>query len=370
MTRLAKVVISIIFTIVALVSWNMRPRDYAEHTMALDKSLKEALQSQGLADEHIFYTNERRFRAGRDSFLGMERRYRTSDNIDEEELHSHVEESLERSRFRLIEYGIERSHDMKNLTISLGFKNRILYTLVISVSEARLAKRRESGYDADESRESRIGIVLDDFGYNTNNIEALFNLGAPITLSILPDLPFSKKIAEMAHKNGLEVILHLPLEPHENLNLEKGTLMVDMDKAHIKDLLSRHIDTTPFIKGVSNHMGSKATEDYNFVNLLFKELKKRDLYFLDNLVTNKSVCTDAACDMDLEIATRNVFLDNESDKDYIKRQIMLTAELADKNGWAIGVGHDRKNTVEALQESIPQLRDRGFKFVYISELVL
>ncbi len=35
---------------------------------------------------------------------------------------------------------------------------------------------------------AKVAIVMDDFGYNMNNFDALFSIGQPVTLSILPDL--------------------------------------------------------------------------------------------------------------------------------------------------------------------------------------
>jgi polysaccharide deacetylase 2 family uncharacterized protein YibQ len=43
--------------------------------------------------------------------------------------------------------------------------------------------------------------------------------------------------------------------------------------------------------------------------------------------------------------------------------------LADEKGWAIGIGHDRRNTLEVLKEEMPKLEKEGYKFVYVSELV-
>ncbi|MFH1848233.1 MAG: divergent polysaccharide deacetylase family protein, partial [Candidatus Omnitrophota bacterium] len=38
---------------------------------------------------------------------------------------------------------------------------------------------------------ARIALVIDDFGYNTKNVDAFLGLKAPVTFSILPNLPYS-----------------------------------------------------------------------------------------------------------------------------------------------------------------------------------
>jgi polysaccharide deacetylase 2 family uncharacterized protein YibQ len=43
--------------------------------------------------------------------------------------------------------------------------------------------------------------------------------------------------------------------------------------------------------------------------------------------------------------------------------------VARSKGYAVGIGHDRKKTLEALTEAIPRLKKEGYRLVYLSELV-
>ncbi|KPK98988.1 MAG: hypothetical protein AMJ95_01670 [Omnitrophica WOR_2 bacterium SM23_72] len=215
----------------------------------------------------------------------------------------------------------------------------------------------------------RIAIVIDDWAYNLNNIEMLDRIHVPLTCSVLPNLGYSRAVIEELHGRKLETILHLPLEPHEKYRLENDTVMVSMDESEIKNIVERDIDSLVFIKGVSNHMGSLATEDKRTMDVIFSVLKKRGLYFLDSVVTSQSVCEDLAKKWGLRFAKRDVFLDNEEDPAYIKRQISKLKIMARRNGQAIGIGHDRRITLEVLSEVIPELKKEGYKFVFVSELV-
>ncbi|MFA5287710.1 MAG: divergent polysaccharide deacetylase family protein, partial [Candidatus Omnitrophota bacterium] len=105
----------------------------------------------------------------------------------------------------------------------------------------------------------KIAIVLDDWGYNLNNIGMLEEIKQPLTLAILPNLKFSKKISQDLHQRGFEIILHLPTEPNEKFNLEKDTIRATMDKKQIGTILSNGLLNIVYAKGVSNHMGSKVT---------------------------------------------------------------------------------------------------------------
>jgi uncharacterized protein len=213
-----------------------------------------------------------------------------------------------------------------------------------------------------------IALVIDDWAYNLNNVGILDRINAPLTCSVLPNLSYSREVAEELHARGLEVILHLPMEPQEKMRLEKNTILISMNKDEIRQILDEDLSDFSYIKGVSNHQGSRATQEVRTMEIVFGELKERRLYFLDSLVTAKSVCKVAARKVGLRFAKRDVFLDNLEEPSYIKKQIERLKALARQNGSAIGIGHDRRTTLEVLAEVIPELRREGYRFVFVSEL--
>lgn len=217
--------------------------------------------------------------------------------------------------------------------------------------------------------QGKIAIVLDDWGYNLNNAELLKQIDEPLTLAILPRRAYSARIAELAKELNKEVILHLPMEPHQEkqYHLEPDTLLVSMSKQEILKILETDFKSVPGLKGISNHMGSQATESEYLMKVIFEELKKKKLYFLDSF-TGKTVCKKLASEAKLPYARRNVFLDNKSDAEYILGQLEALAKTAKQDGFAVGIGHDRKKTLEILAQAMPELKKRGFRFVYTSEL--
>ncbi|MFH0790712.1 MAG: divergent polysaccharide deacetylase family protein [Candidatus Omnitrophota bacterium] len=215
----------------------------------------------------------------------------------------------------------------------------------------------------------KIAIVIDDWGYSLNNLAVLKQINYPLTLAILPNLPQTKVISQEARRLKFEVILHLPMEPLEKNNLERNTIMASMDEREIKDILNADLDSIIYAKGVSNHMGSKATKDARIMSCVFSELKKRGLYFLDSYVSLDSVCPELTHKMKLGFARRDIFLDNQSDPEYIRGQIEKLKVAAKANGYAIGIGHGRKITLQVLRDIMPELRKEGYKFVRVSELI-
>jgi polysaccharide deacetylase 2 family uncharacterized protein YibQ len=214
----------------------------------------------------------------------------------------------------------------------------------------------------------RIAIVLDDWGYNLNNLPILEQIKYPLTISVLPNLDYSRTISEGLKRQGYEIILHLPMEPHEKHRLEKNTIMTSMDEGGIKEIVALDLNSVLGASGVSNHMGSMATEDSRTMEIIFKELRQRGLYFLDSFVSSRSVCADLAGKAHVRLAKRDVFLDNYQERTYIRNQVYKLKSRAKIFGQAIGIGHDHKITLEVLKEVMPELEKDGYKFVYVSEL--
>lgn len=214
-----------------------------------------------------------------------------------------------------------------------------------------------------------IAIVLDDWGYSLNQLSPLASLQRPVTVAILPNLPYSTQVAQAAHARGHEVILHMPMEAKSSTApKEAGTILTTMSRQEILKLLSNSFQSVPFAKGISNHQGSKATANSQVMETVLGEIKRRNLYFLDSLVTQDSVCGQIAGRMNLKFARRAVFLDNEEDPAAIQAGLLQLAKIASQKGAAVGIGHDRANTLQVLQETIPALERAGYTLVPVSKL--
>lgn len=219
----------------------------------------------------------------------------------------------------------------------------------------------------------RIAIIIDDLGYSLRSAKPILDIGYPLTLSILPGLRYSIPLAERISQSPFEVTLHLPLEPEVKGPLERGTIMVAMSEEEVRNWIERHMEPLlPYIKGVNSHMGSKATADEELMRIVLEEVKKRGLYFVDSYTTDKSVALEVAESLGLRTASRQVFLDSgreRNDHDYIRGRMEELADLARKEGKAVGIGHPKTLTLKVLREMMPELAEEGIQFVTVSEIV-
>ena len=220
----------------------------------------------------------------------------------------------------------------------------------------------------------RIAIVLDDWGYSTRNVPALQQLRQAVTLSVLPRLRYSETVARTGRAAGCEIILHLPMESHRHdldprFRMEQRTILTSMPDAEIAADVREALASVPGCRGVSNHQGSKATEDARVMHAVLRELKTRRLYFLDSLVTPRSVGVAVARQVGVSCAERQRFLDNENREAYIEAQLRRLAADARAHGSSVGIGHDRPITLAVLARVLPQLEREGIHCVRLSELV-
>ncbi len=217
----------------------------------------------------------------------------------------------------------------------------------------------------------KIAIILDDAGYGLSKPTLdLIKDGFPITVAILPNLSYSKETAEIVHKNGGEVMLHLPMEAKDGIKESKGVIAGGMDRENIKELVDMAISNMPYCVGVNNHMGSKATSDKAIVEPVLEVIKEKSLYFIDSLTTPKSIAYKLAKDMGLATGKRDIFIDNNDESDDVFFYLQQLIKVARKKGSAIGIGHIyKKSTISVLKRELPNLQKNGIELVPISALV-
>lgn len=216
----------------------------------------------------------------------------------------------------------------------------------------------------------QIAIIIDDIGYDKKIALALCDVNPNITFSILPFSPFGKVISEELHAKGLELMLHLPMEPVEypNINPGPGVLLSTMSPDILIDQLKNNIRDIPYIVGVNNHMGSKLTSHSDQMNQIFSILKKENFFFVDSMTAPKSQCKASARLLNLYFAQRDIFLDNSQNTEYITGQVKKLIHLAKRNGSAIGIGHPYKVTLQVLSKELPQLENK-VEIVRVSALI-
>jgi polysaccharide deacetylase 2 family uncharacterized protein YibQ len=357
--------IKIIFSailIFGLFYFFFKPSDISYKTQEANSVVTGLLKKFKVSESSLLKETHEFKKTRRCRFQTISRTYVVGLDFPFEAFKNELKKSLSKNKLYVSAW--ERNVKEAFFRIDIGFKNKKIYVLILR--GVKREARKEPVF-----KKAKVAIVIDDFGYGISDIQSWLTFARPITFSVLPNLNYSTRISRLANAYGKEVILHLPLEPHheENQPQEQFTITTTIPEPQVLKILGKAIASITHLKGISNHQGSRATEDVNLMRIIFSELKKRNLFFLDSLVTPKSVCQDLALQTGIRFVQRDVFLDNINEVEEIKKQLNKLADVAQQRGFAIGIGHDRPKTIEALQSSYRDLEARGIEFVYLSELV-
>jgi uncharacterized protein len=217
----------------------------------------------------------------------------------------------------------------------------------------------------------RLAFVIDDIGYTDLMAEQLHDLGIPLTAAVIPSAPFARGEAENIHAYGLEVIIHLPMQPKDPANRHPRDqfVLLDSSPAEIAALIQNARIVVPYARGLNNHMGSLITSDARAMRRVLDLIKKAGLFFVDSKTAVETVGFDLAREMKIKTAVRDVFLDDEQNYDYSSAQIRRVLELARKNGRALAIGHPFASTLAALRDAVPWLKQQKVEIVFVSALL-
>lgn len=217
-----------------------------------------------------------------------------------------------------------------------------------------------------------IAVIIDDIGYNQFYGKAAVSLHPNIALSVLPDAPFASELADRAHDQGNEVMLHLPMQAASHTSHHQpGVLSVDMDETRFKEMVRKYLDQFPAISGVNNHMGSLLTRYRAHMSWLMEVITEYPgLFFVDSRTHHKTVAARVASEYFVLNTSRDVFLDSTpGNPDSIRQQLQRLLKTADEKGFALAIAHPYPETLRILKQFIPQLEGKGHQLIPISRFI-
>jgi len=201
----------------------------------------------------------------------------------------------------------------------------------------------------------KLAIIIDDVSVKSH-ISAVENLKLPITMSFLPPSELRPNSHTLASKEKFYMV-HLPMEAKNFKREEPFTLKVDDSREKISQRIIEIKKLFPRVKYINNHAGSKFTSDEESVKRLIDVLNEQNISFIDSRTIGESKVPSVMKGYKKQYVGRDVFLDHQVDKNYIKSQIKKAIEVAKMHGSAIAIGHPHINTILAIDESKHLFRD-------------
>src|SRR6266511_492806 len=217
---------------------------------------------------------------------------------------------------------------------------------------------------------ARVAIIVDDLGARRDVFDVLRDIRRPLTVAVLPGLPLSEWTAREASQAGMEVLLDLPMEPYRYPEVDPGpgALLMTMSPRELQQQLGAHLASVPGAVGVTNHMGSRMTEDRTRMRSVLEVMAGRRLFLVDGLTSNLSVAYDEAKAQGLRAGRRQVIVDHAAGEAGDRVRWDEVAWWAESRGEVIVIAHGHPLTARLLREYVPRWEARGMRLVPVSQI--
>jgi polysaccharide deacetylase 2 family uncharacterized protein YibQ len=213
--------------------------------------------------------------------------------------------------------------------------------------------------------------VIDDAGNNLRELDAFLNLPFPLTIAVLPGLPYSAEAARRIRAAGKEVFLHQPMEALGARDPGPGAIYAGMSAEKVRAILEQNLAELGPVAGMNNHQGSRITMDETIMETVLLVCREKGIYFLDSRTTADTAAPVAARRLGIMIGERDVFLDNIQDKAAMIRSVHEGLIRAEKKGAAVMIGHVWSSELASvLEELYPELAEQGYSLSTISRFMM
>lgn len=259
----------------------------------------------------------------------------------------------------------EQIKDLNLSSIIDGNLSKIDENLSLVV-EQNLSKEENLTKDMNlsKTKQARLAIIIDDMA-NISQVRALQALKLKLIPSFFPPDKNHIDTPKLALKFDFYMV-HLPLAAMNYTKPELDTLNPSDSEKRIFKKIQQVKKDFKDLKFINNHTGSLFTSDEKAMKKLYKAFEKEELIFVDSKTIASSKAPKVAKALRQIYIQRDVFLDNRDDVAYIKNQLIEAVRLAKQKGFAIAIGHPRKNTFKALEQSKDLLK--SVELVYLSEI--
>ncbi|EPM2977651.1 divergent polysaccharide deacetylase family protein [Campylobacter coli] len=259
----------------------------------------------------------------------------------------------------------EQIKDLNLSSIIDGNLSKIDENLSLVV-EQNLSKEENLTKDMNlsKTKQARLAIIIDDMA-NISQVRALQALKLKLIPSFFPPDKNHIDTPKLALKFDFYMV-HLPLAAMNYTKPELDTLNPSDSEKRIFKKIQQVKKDFKDLKFINNHTGSLFTSDEKAMKKLYKAFEKEELIFVDSKTIASSKAPKVAKALGQIYIQRDVFLDNRDDVAYITNQLIEAVRLAKQKGFAIAIGHPRKNTFKALEQSKDLLK--SVELVYLSEI--
>jgi uncharacterized protein len=219
-------------------------------------------------------------------------------------------------------------------------------------------------------RPGMLAVIIDDAGYSLSELQPFLELPGPLTIAVLPNLPNSREAARRVLAAGKDLILHCPMEAVGGENAGPGALRTDQSPQEIEALLAQAFASVPGAPGMNNHMGSRATADPAFMEVVLRYLKREGKFYVDSRTTAATVGPRVAESLGVPYLQRDVFIDRDTADSEISAAFARGVGEARAKGSAVLIGHvQTRGVVDILRADEGGLARLGVRLARLADVM-
>ena len=210
----------------------------------------------------------------------------------------------------------------------------------------------------------KLAIIFDDGSFPWQP-RMMKEIPYKVTPAFFPPTSGHPETVRLSHEFEFAMI-HLPMESKNYAHPEPDTLTTVDSQEVIANRIARIKKWFPHIKYYNNHTGGSFTAHYAAMDKLIGVMQDESLIFVDSRTVGNSKAPEIFKKYNIQLLSRDVFLDNSLNKSEIREQLRKAVVVAKKHGYAIAIGHPHKSTLEVLRDSRDLLE--GIDLVYVKDL--
>ena len=213
---------------------------------------------------------------------------------------------------------------------------------------------------------AKLVIIIDDVA-TFEHASMIKSLGLKITPSIFPATKTHPDTPNIARTFEFYMI-HLPMQAKHFDSPEIGTLTINESFESMHEKIKKIRKDFPRAKYTNNHTGSRFTSDFDAMDKAYRALIQQGFVFVDSKTIAQTAVARAAKKHNQPYISRDIFLDDDPSASAVRRELVAAVNLAKKRGYAIAIGHPKKNTITVIKESKNNLL-KDVDVVYLKDIL-
>lgn len=213
---------------------------------------------------------------------------------------------------------------------------------------------------------AKLVLIIDDVA-TFEHASMVKSIGLKITPSIFPATKTHPDTPNIARTFEFYMI-HLPMQAKHFDSPEIGTLTINESFESMHEKIKKIRKDFPRAKYTNNHTGSRFTSDYEAMDKAYRALIEQGFIFVDSKTIAQTAVARAAKKYNQPYISRDIFLDDDPSASAVRRELVAAVNLAKKRGYAIAIGHPKKNTIAVIKASKNNIL-KDVEVVYLKDIL-